>query len=1769
MANGDRAADIGWHLPVALALRFIPWGVLTKNTGCFDSDNCDAGLGIWPRGVDKLRELRAKEIKTVTDESCLLVSAVEPLMNVLGYLAEVVKLKEPVVRRVADYRSGDAAGFVLHQHELDGLPGVTLDSLDDDGPVWLRVERLQKIEPPAIDLDLGVWIEISADPDRLPSIRESVIVTVDGAEKDRLVEAKQARAADLEPAITPERRHCDIFNVRLRLADDPGIAARLDAYVAGPWTTWAQTEKPRRRSMEIRARLSNVLPVGDPTDRSDELVWGIGVSRWRRDGNEIALPVLERSVAIEAGENGEIRIRPRMAGAIADLRGFQTAAATGAAAAAESSRLILEAIERDGEVSPFVRDSFEPVLRIVSSQLDPEGVYLGSDHEGFKPDDSSPEAPEHLAVSDSWVIFARPRTKSLVLRDIERFRDEIDRIAKVDGEIPMLARVLAFGTSDDAATGMRQALSGVIGRPIDIEPVAEQANAEVGDLFFPLPSNVDQIDVVQRLQISDGLIMRATPGPAKTNAIVNVVCHHLALGQRVLVVCRGKATLQQLHDKFPAAIRHLAIGLTGDDRRDLAQVEAAVRRLQSIVDTIKPRDHVELINQLESDVIATRRLVDELTEEASNIARNTPGFAEMPFDLARKLVVEADLHAWFEDRPPLLLTDTSVSLAAVDAARAARIRLGADLSHIDDDLPEAALLPDAAAVARMHENLALEVEPTPSATEPKERRLARRAVKLLELQGAARFADDLEALAAAHLTVVEEPWLAPSSPLRSHDDGTRAESAALVEFARDATSLLSRRAAFLLRPVDVPAAALTDQAVLDVIGRLSAGEKVFTTFAAREKRQKPVLAAITIAGMAADGRDDWQHIRDYLMWRRDIQALNARWKALAVELGVPTPTSDYPQMIHGFEKVVKSINVAIVTAAVAERNVTSVAGAKLLIPRSDIDALLADVGELQKLGSAVRAAVTECEASRLELTKLQEMFAGEGGLPAAVRDEVLARIGQGDADQISESWTRLRQQIVLLHDRREDFDRVDAVCKAFADAGAPIFARRVRTEVVQPASGDQVFAADWAGAWNWASLTRQLKEIGQEQHLRQFSDRREQLEKTLRGQFEAVVTARADFAAARSLSGTFRRALAIFMIAVRKIASAADGLAAHHHRRMAREALDGCCEGIPCWIVPSWRVAERLPAKLGAFDLVVIDEASGADVCELATLLRGRKVLVIGDDREVEPPPLQSNSLQIESVGDSFLRALPRTIRPFVLPGSSLYDLAKVMFPGHHIHLREDLHSYRDLIGAVSHSGEPRTKVTAGSVEDALRAPAIDTVSGHDEPWEAPRTSVRSAAEVMADEISKVVARLPGNNRRERADAVQAPADRKPVQWDEVPIVSAPIDDPQIAKGDWPVPERLPETDVRFAALPPLRVENPSRGGAEEHPQKTRFHEAAPSWLVRARLVDDTPRPGTAAAEETPAESKTRAGGLEPTVVAQPRRAKARLSKGRGLAIAAVFLLMLAPAVAYSLSGLGLNPRLAATLASISDLIPRKFSLPTLVKGPDLLAQSDEPDVAQKDAVQKDPVQNDPTSVQPKNVSTTRIDPPAASESSSTAPPAAAVAQRAVLYEEDPTDSKGKRYAGGVIWRTENVSPASGMPPELVVKADLNMADAKTAVSMTFRRNTDRTMPASHVVEIKFDRPRDTPAGEISKLHGLLMKQDGKIHGAPLEGEAAKVTPGYFMVALASGATQLQRNLKLLKDYPGFEVVVDYSNGSKAILLIDKGASGEQAFKDAFAAWGQ
>jgi len=177
------------------------------------------------------------------------------------------------------------------------------------------------------------------------------------------------------------------------------------------------------------------------------------------------------------------------------------------------------------------------------------------------------------------------------------------------------------------------------------------------------------------------------------------------------------------------------------------------------------------------------------------------------------------------------------------------------------------------------------------------------------------------------------------------------------------------------------------------------------------------------------------------------------------------------------------------------------------------------------------------------------------------------------------------------------------------------------------------------------------------------------------------------------------------------------------------------------------------------------------------------------------------------------------------------------------------------------------------------------------------------------------------------------------------------------------------------------------------------------------------------------------------------------------------------------------------------------------------------------------------------------------------------VAQRVVLYEEDPNDPNGRRFVGSAIWRTETVSPGAGLAPELAVRADLEIPERRMTVTWSLRRNSDKTLPASHTIEIMFNLPADFPGGGISNVPGILMKQSEQARGTPLAGLAVKVTNGFFLVGLSAVDTDMQRNIALLKDRPWFDIPIVYTNGGRAILAMEKGPPGEHAFADAFAAW--
>jgi hypothetical protein len=179
------------------------------------------------------------------------------------------------------------------------------------------------------------------------------------------------------------------------------------------------------------------------------------------------------------------------------------------------------------------------------------------------------------------------------------------------------------------------------------------------------------------------------------------------------------------------------------------------------------------------------------------------------------------------------------------------------------------------------------------------------------------------------------------------------------------------------------------------------------------------------------------------------------------------------------------------------------------------------------------------------------------------------------------------------------------------------------------------------------------------------------------------------------------------------------------------------------------------------------------------------------------------------------------------------------------------------------------------------------------------------------------------------------------------------------------------------------------------------------------------------------------------------------------------------------------------------------------------------------------------------------------------------VAQKVVLYEEDPEDPNGKRFVGSAVWRTETVARGANQPPDIVVRADIDIPERKMAMKWTLQRNVDKTLPASHTVEIVFTLPPDFAHGGVQNVPGVLMKDSEQTRGMPLAGLAVKVTDGYFLIGLSATDSEMQRNIQLLKDQPWFDVPLVYNDGRRAILAVEKGTPGERALNAAFAAWKQ
>jgi very-short-patch-repair endonuclease len=1149
------------------------------------------------------------------------------ILDLLTYIEQVEKLKsKPAFSVPTEY-------FAAYQHELKGLPELRFNIQAEGDDVWLRIPRLNEIAPPDLEEALKSWVTLPKSPEKIPELKVEA-VTYDGKTEIG-------------------RKH---------LKDHTEIRALFDWYVEYQWEPWAAAESPRRKTILRYKQLFSLREVisSEGAETSLELVWGIGYAVWRKEGFPTAVkhPMLVQSCEISLDEKTfDLEIRPRNVEPRLELDCFSEMELSGVRQLDEFWKITLAT--GANRVNPFDASTFESVLKAAVGHLDSSGTYE------VRSEDLTPPMPgDKLKVTNTWVLFGRKRTGDIFIEDIRRLKKSVEAATT----LPNVIESLVEHGDDTVRVRAEQPFRGLSSS--DSAPGAF-------DLYFPMPYNDEQVSIIQKLERNDGVVVQGPPGTGKTHTIANVICHYLAQGKRVLVTAKGESALAVLQEKLPERIRPLSVALLSDERDGMKQFEHSIQIIASSVAAMNPQRVESAIASAESKLNQLHAKIanvdSTISAHASKHMRNYSfqGKEVTPEEMAKLVLENAEEHQWFDDEPPVSKSD-ALPFGEVDirALRQARLAVGDSLGYVGASLPTPDDFPAWSDLLGVHRDLVKARTIEAGVSHGSLLGLVDSRLETFEkAQALSTFLDGRVAL-LAKFAGIHKPWI---EVLRSRladmpvDDPVLQ---ALLQLCTDLRALESTRRELLAKAIEIPINAERNDDFNEALTRLLAGKTAFALPFGKGDARK-LMVAVTILGIAPASKEDWVLIHRITTWRNETRKALARWNAIAKEFGLEPSADD---LDAGFKSVVQSqALIEDVRQLVFDYNAKLHDGI-LEVFGKPVANRMWEEGDtfLVKVSTSLGAHLDKGRLS-YAMKRVQEVLRKLEGHTGPIVNELqsflMESLGRSTGDEavLQTTWRALQTELSQLVSLRTSFEEINRVADVLEAAGATRWAARVRT---QPAGSDNdpVTPSKWLEAWNWRQAVLFLDRIDGHHKLRELFDERKTLTTALANTYQDLVAEKTWLGVFNNSPDSVRQALQAYLNAVQAMGSGT-GIRAIRHRKTARDAMLRAYQAVPCWVLPHWRVSETLPPEIGLFDLVVIDEASQSDIWALPALLRGNKLLVVGDHKQVSPSAVGTAEEKIKELSARFLNNQPHGAQ--MTPDKSIYDLARVVFAGNSVMLKE------------------------------------------------------------------------------------------------------------------------------------------------------------------------------------------------------------------------------------------------------------------------------------------------------------------------------------------------------------------------------------------------------------------------------------------------------------------------------------------------------------------
>jgi len=877
---------------------------------------------------------------------------------------------------------------------------------------------------------------------------------------------------------------------------------------------------------------------------------------------------------------------------------------------------------------------------------------------------------------------------------------------KDDGKVEAINNIIKDIENGGEIPEYLSELVGVIGDE-------KRAIEQVPDILFTKETNNEQIEIIKSLYSHRAVVVQGPPGTGKTHTIANLLGHFLAEGKNVLITSQTKKALDVLKEKIPTDIQDLCISMLDDDSSDLGNsVESISEKLGYLnLETLK-NEYEEIENQR-----------NELKEDIKNIKRKI-------------------FNIKYQESHPIIYNNESITLReAGEFLRKNQRELDRIPGIVSSGIPCPINNEDLAflksgykkSVSREEEKeieLGLNkvsdfwtLEEFKEMLENKKEIMSRLDLllknKKYHINDNLFYIDDkmlidldkfknysgIDKIIPEDLKSIED-WKKDVCIAGTENSGDRK---IWLEFIKDIRRLydltnMTKDQLFkkevVYKDIDVSTAKKL------IIGLKKGIERPGFFFKHRlRKARKQISDKVTINNRILETLYDCNVALEYTTLIELKENTKNTWNILMTGNSLLNKSDNknlYKQLysyadqmeylLNWYDREKKTFLHKIENAGFEKLNINKTEGSPIYV--DEVNQIFDFIPSLEELIAIGKIALEyrEVDIKRSEyLVKIENIIKENSHLGREIKNAILNE----NIDKYSETLEKLRvlsEKEVLYKKYKDLLHNVKAVANSWGE------------ELENGLFNEKI--ENIYNVWRYKQISQKLKELAEKPYFNLQADILEKSEE-LKKLTTDLVTKKTWYNIIKFIEEkdnlAISQALKGWKQTIQKIGKGT-GKNTNIHKKNAKEKMLLCQKVVPAWIMPLNKVFDTLNPVENKFDIIIIDEASQSDISSLILLYMAKKIIIVGDDKQVSPSDVGVNIDKINMFRRKYIKGKVANDDLYGIR-ASLYSIVSTTFQP--ISLREHFRSVPEIIGYSNKTSYDNQILPLRDSNSSILKPAI------------------------------------------------------------------------------------------------------------------------------------------------------------------------------------------------------------------------------------------------------------------------------------------------------------------------------------------------------------------------------------------------------------------------------------------------------------------------------